>query len=640
MPDTIVETISNAGHPITLLAIDDTDANRYALTRHLRGAGYVVHEAATGLEGLNLAVSQTPDLVILDIRLPDLSGLEVARRLRADERTASIPILHISASFTDPESRAQGLDNGADGYLTHPVDPPMLLATVRALLRARQAERAAQATARAWRATFDAISEGVCVCDPDGKVRRCNRAFRELMHLPYDDVLGHPLPELLPAAQRIAAPPFLQIGPADDASGGLFLFRDQWLRGSAVPIATDAGAVTGVVCVLVDVTRQRETDERIRRSQQLETTGRLAGGVAHEINNLMTIILGYTSLLLRSTADPNGRMDLEQIHRAGHRAVEIARQLLTFSRRHFTQPKIVDVRQLLGGMERTLAHLLGADRAFHLDLGAEPLHTFIDPAELEQTIVNLTLNARDAMTSGEQLTIHARPVRLDAAFSEAHPGITVRHGPYIELTIADTGHGMDAATLTHVFEPFFTTKDVGVGTGLGLSMAYGVVKQADGYIWIDSRPGMGTTIVIHLPRAAAPALAAPPRESLPALDADRGTILLVEDEAALRQLMRRELETAGYDVLEAGDGQEALDKFTPGKIRLILTDIVMPRMSGPTLAETVRASQPDMPILFMSGHASDEIVRRQLLKPGDAFVQKPFKPDDVVRQVQAILRRN
>lgn len=641
MPDAITDRLLRGPSAAKVLVVDDTEANRYAVVRHLQGVGYEIIEASTGRDGLDRARAEMPDLVILDIRLPDMNGFEVARQLRSDDRTVGIPILHISASFSDPQSLVRGLDNGADGYLTHPVEPAVMLASVKALLRVRSAEHEARATARAWRATFDAIDEGVCACDTDGRVIRCNRTFTELLDLTYDKVIGRELSALLPSAQKLPTPPFVRFG-SEDAADGLFALESRWLRGSAAPITDDAGVTTGVVCVLADVTRQRATEERIRRSQQLETTGRLAGGVAHEINNLMTIILGYSSLMLRATIDPGGRTDLEHIHRAGTRAAEIARQLLTFSRRHFTRPTTVDLHALLLGMQRTLEQLLGVTRSLRIELGPEPLCTFIDHAELEQTIVNIVLNARDAMMDGGELTIRVQPVRLDAAFIASHPGMGVRDGMYAELAIADTGHGMDATTLTHMFEPFFTTKGVGAGTGLGLSMAYGVVKQADGYIWADSRLGEGTTITIHLPLKRPTSGMHPTAPLAPTLESGQGTVLVAEDESAVRQLIRRALETVGYDVLEAENGEEGARKFAEArsKIRLVLTDIVMPRMNGPALAKAVRASHPGLPILFMSGHTNDEIVHRQLLGPGEAFLQKPFATDDMVRQVQTMLRQD
>src|SRR5690606_5516275 len=333
--------------------------NRYAVGRHLRASGFEVREAATGLEGLDLARTQLPDLVVLDIRLPDISGLEVTRRLRSDPRTADIPILHISASFTDSESRARGLDNGADGYLTHPVDPLVMLATVRGLLRARAAEREALAMARDWRATFDAIGEGVCITDADGHIVRCNQAFRDLLGPSEDADGGVRIMDLIPGVSVSAENRSLRTSGGSAVAGGEV--ENRWLRVSSVPVPGESGEEPGMVCVVADITRERRSDERLRLSMQLESTGRLAGGVAHEINNMMTVILANAEFALGGLARENPvRADIEGIHQAATRSADVARQLLTFSRRQIVRPMPVDLHALLRKSEGMIRRLLGA----------------------------------------------------------------------------------------------------------------------------------------------------------------------------------------------------------------------------------------------------------------------------------------
>jgi signal transduction histidine kinase len=486
--------------PAVILVVDDTEANRYAIVRHLTAGGFRVEEAASGTAGLQSASSVLPDLIVLDIRLPDMSGLEVTRRIRANERTADIPILHISASFTDAASRARGLDNGADGYLTHPVDPPVMLATVRALLCARDAEREALRRARQWHATFDAIGEGVCITDAGGRIRRCNRAFHELTGLREGGPDGAPpLSELVPGIESIPEPPFIRM-----AGGG----RDsrvevggRWLHVSMVPVAGDAGEADGAVCVLTDLTRERQVDERVRQALQLESTGRLAGGVAHEVNNMMTAILAHTEFALRALVNVDlVRMELEGIHKAATRSAKVARQLLTFSRRQVIQPRVVDVHVLLRDMYDMMHRHLGADRELRFELGAEVPWVVVDPLGLEQILTNLVLNARDAMPHGGTLDVRTANVQLDATMVGRYPEIDVRQGPYVEIAVSDTGYGMGPETLGRIFEPFFTTKEVGKGTGLGLAMVYGMVKQSDGYIWVASEPGQGATFTVQLPQ--------------------------------------------------------------------------------------------------------------------------------------------
>jgi PAS domain S-box-containing protein len=641
MPENVSASIRRASRGATIVVVDDTEANRYAVARHLTGAGYRVVEAANGTDGLRLVREERPALVILDVRLPDFSGFELARRLRADEQTATIPILHISASFTDPESRAQGLENGADGYLTHPVEPAVMLATVRSLLGAREAERQATATARAWRATFDAIAEGVCVVDQLGMVVRCNRAFTEITGRTCDGPVRETLPRLVPNARLRGAAPFVEFVDDGGEPSDLFQLRGRWVRASAEPLADLAGVTQGAVCVFADVTRQRAADERLRQAQQLEVTGRLAGGVAHEINNMMTIILGYSGFVLqRIPAHDPSHADLEQVHRAATRAAEIARQLLTFSRRQPFRPAVLDLAALIEGTARTLHQLIGADRELRLLGGGQPAWIEADAGYLEQVLVNLALNARDAMPDGGVLTVQLDRIELDAHATVSADGGEAIPGPYIRLRVADTGCGMDAETLAHAFEPFFTTKEVGSGTGLGLATVYGIVRQANGFITASSEPGRGSVFTILLPVATPPedlATAGPPRNG--GRSFGRETVLVVEDEPAVLELARRSLEGVGYHVLDAANGRDGLERLRTADppVRLIVSDVVMPGMSGPAFAAAARARSPGVRVLFMSGYTNDEIEHRQLLPSGEHFIAKPFTPAALAERVRELL---
>jgi two-component system, cell cycle sensor histidine kinase and response regulator CckA len=625
------------GTAITVLVIDDSDPHRRAIVRHLKAAGYRVREAATAREGLARAREALPDVIVLDNQLPDLSGFEVTQRLRADEHTAAIPILHLSAGFTEPESQLQDLDSGGDAYLTHPIDPPVLLGSVRAMIRAKRAEQGAHATARAWRATFDAISESVCVTDVGGRIVRYNRAFAELVGLAPTAVRGRALPDVLPPATHVKEPPFVRLGRGSPSEP--FQWGSRWLRGSVAPLPSEEGHAVGAVCVIADVTAQKQADERLRHVQQLETTGRLAGGVAHEINNLMTIILGYSAFLLANMADGQARADLEQIHRAGARAAEIARQLLAYGRRQLTQPTVVEVNYVIRDMHRTLVQLLGPELSVELDLSLEPCRVYIDRTQLEQTVVNLALNARDAMRAGGRLTIRSRVAHLDPAIAAAHPDVEVQDVPYVEVSLTDTGHGMDAETLAHIFEPFYTTKAIGRGTGLGLAMAYGTIKQAGGYIGATSEPGVGSTFTIHLPLSAAPTTRESLPTAIPEFRPSGQTVLIVEDEPAVREVVRRTLAPLGFRVLEAADGAEALRILArPGRrVGLLITDVVMPGLSGPQLAAQVRASYPEVGILLTSGFTDTPTLRKHRLPPGEPLLQKPFAPHQLVAWVEKLL---
>jgi PAS domain S-box-containing protein len=389
--------------------------------------------------------------------------------------------------------------------------------------------------------------------------------------------------------------------------------------------------------VCMDVTDRRGAEERLRQSHRMESVGRLAGGVAHEANNQMSVVIGAADFILRRPDVPDAvRVDVEHIRKAAERTSAVTAQLLAFSRRQILQPVVLDLPSLVTRWESVLRRVMGEDCAVLVRAleGVAPVRA--DPGQLEQALLNLALNARDAMPRGGTLTVEVFSAVLSDAYLSRRPGINVRPGRYVVLAVSDTGHGMDAKTLSHAFEPFFTTKGVGHGTGLGLSTVYGIVKQSDGYVWAYSEPGQGSTFKLYLPAVSrtspAPAASAPP-----AAGPGRGElILVVEDDDGVRWMTRRILVDAGYQVLEAADGASALELFgrDGAAVRLLVTDLVMPGMAGRELADRLAKLRPGIPVLFTSGYTDGEIVRRGLLEPGTAFVQKPFDPDAIVRLVR------
>jgi len=387
-----------------------------------------------------------------------------------------------------------------------------------------------------------------------------------------------------------------------------------------------------------DVTAQRHLEEQLRQSQKMEAVGQLAGGIAHDFNNLLTAILGSTQLLLQNmpSGDPR-REDAEEVRHAGLRAAELTRQLLAFSRRQVLAPKVLELNAVVGNMDRMLRRLLGEDIELvtSLDPGAGAVNA--DPGQLEQVLLNLAVNARDAMPGGGRLSIETARLHLHEEHVERRHRLPP--GDYACLVVTDTGVGMDDATQAHLFEPFFTTKEVGKGTGLGLATVYGIVKQSGGYIWVYSEPGRGTTVKVYLPRvpAATEAPVAPPPPK--AVRGGHETVLLVEDAAPVRTLARRSLEACGYRVLDAADGPSALELSArhPSGIDLLVTDVVMPGMSGRELAERLAPERPEMKVLYTSGYTDDAMVRQGVLNAGVAFLQKPFVPDMLARKVREVL---
>jgi PAS domain S-box-containing protein len=396
--------------------------------------------------------------------------------------------------------------------------------------------------------------------------------------------------------------------------------------------------------LVVDVTEHRQLEEQLRQAQKMEAVGRLAGGVAHDFNNLLTVIKASTGFLLEEldAADPR-REDARHIAEAADRATGLTRQLLAFSRKQILEPQVLDVNAVVANLRPMLARLIGEDVTVEARLGGTAGSIMADVGQLEQVLINLAVNARDAMPDGGRLTMETAEVTIDERGALAHARreqCAVEPGSYVLLTVSDTGIGMSPEVRSRIFEPFFTTKDVGKGTGLGLSTAYGIVKQSGGQIWVYSEPDQGTVFKLYFPRleAAATASIKPSRES-PVGGTE--TVLLVEDEKSVRQLARRILERQGYHVLESENGREALAQATAygGRIHLILTDVVMPELSGRGLVERLTAVRPDAAVIYMSGYTDDDVLRRGMVEPGSRFLQKPFDPKALLRMVREALNR-
>jgi signal transduction histidine kinase/CheY-like chemotaxis protein len=387
-----------------------------------------------------------------------------------------------------------------------------------------------------------------------------------------------------------------------------------------------------------DVTEQRHNEEQLRVAHRMESIGRLAGGIAHDFNNLLTVIINYTAFVMDEAggSDPL-RADLAEIGKAAERAAFLTRQLLAFSRKQVLQPQVLDLNKIVGGMEEMLRRLLGEDIALAVVLCEGLGKVLADPGQVEQVVMNLAVNARDAMPDGGKLTIETACVELDEAHSTQHVG--TRPGPYVMLSVSDSGCGMDERTRTRLFEPFFTTKQTGRGTGLGLATVYGIVKQSGGSICVYSEPGQGTTFKVYLPRelSAKETAGRAPQATTRAAGAE--TILMVEDEEAVRELAKRILGGAGYRVLTAANGGEALlmCERQPGPIHLMLTDVVMPQMNGKELADRLAKLWPDLRVLYMSGYTDDAIVHRGVLDHGTHFIGKPFNAAELTRMVRQVL---
>jgi two-component system cell cycle sensor histidine kinase/response regulator CckA len=493
---------------------------------------------------------------------------------------------------------------------------------------------------------IEQATETVVVTDAHGDIEYVNPAFEAGTGYSRAEAIGHN-PRLLSSGAQDRA--FYEVLWATISSGepwrGRMVNRKKdgtlYTEDATIsPVRDTAGAITAYVAVKRDVTASLAMEAQLLQSQKMEAVGRLAGGIAHDFNNLLSVILSYGEMLLgdMAEADPM-REDMEEIRKAANRAANLTRQLLMFSRQQVVAPKIVDLNEVLTGVDKMLQRILGAD----VELVARPApalgRVFVDPTGMEQVIVNLVVNAHDAMPTGGQLTMETANVELDEAYARAHLG--VKAGPHVMLAVTDTGSGMDAVTLGRVFEPFFTTKEKGKGTGLGLSTVFGIVQQSGGSVWVYSELGKGTAFKIYLPRvdsAAASAGAAEsnwPRPSRPGTE----TVLLVEDDDQVRAVALGILRRNGYVVLEARNGAEALGQSEQydGTIHLLLSDIVMPGMSGAELARCLAKARPDMKVLCMSGYTDDTVVRHGVLEADIAFIQKPITPAALAAKVREVL---
>jgi PAS domain S-box-containing protein len=401
------------------------------------------------------------------------------------------------------------------------------------------------------------------------------------------------------------------------------------------------GVPVGVQGIARDVTERKELEEQLRQAQKIEAVGKLAGGIAHDFNNLLTIINGYGDLTLRRLHEEDPlRVNVEEMRKAGERAAGLTRQLLAFSRKQVLQPKVLDLNGVVTEMEKMLRRLIGEDIELRVALGPGLGSIKADPGQIEQVLLNLAVNARDAMPRGGKLTVSTENVYLDEGYAARH--VAVVPGQYVMLAVSDTGTGMDEQTRARIFEPFFTTKEQGKGTGLGLSTIYGIVKQSGGYIWVDSAPGEGATFRIYLPHATEELEGEPVDAAAVSLPEPRGaTVLLAEDEGALRAIVERILTKRGYRVLAASGGAEALAlaERHDGPIDLLVTDVVMPLMSGQELAHRLVRRRGDVPVLFLTGYSMEAVANHGVLRPGSELLKKPFSPQELAVAVSELLLR-
>ncbi|MEX0893167.1 MAG: ATP-binding protein, partial [Gemmatimonadota bacterium] len=508
------------------------------------------------------------------------------------------------------------------------------------MLRRREAEARLERSEAHFRSLVENISEVIVILDETGVNRYVSPSIEPALGYRPEERVGRSTLELIHPEDRENVRAHLLSGVGETVHFRIRHADGRWRQMEAVGTNMTADpAVAGIMVVARDITERRELEERLQSAQRMEAIGRLAGGVAHDFNNILTGIQGLTHLTLdelpHDTPD-EVRGYLKELDHATSRAADLTRQLLAFSRQQVLQPRVVDLSGTVRALGALLDRLLGGAVELRTELADDGTLVRVDPGQLEQVLLNLAVNARDAMVSGGELMVRTGSVHISPEAAAAYD-YHVEPGRYALLTVVDTGQGMDEEVQRHIFEPFFTTKPQGKGTGLGLSTVYGIVKQSGGYIWVDSAPGRGTTVRVVLPRVEG--TAAEPKAASPPARKGAETILLAEDDDAVRALGRRILGRWGYTVLEAANGQEALERLGGSQVDLLITDLIMPHMGGRELVERVRRSHPGLPVLVMSGYADDRELRAELERSGDVFLGKPFTPDALARAVRDALDR-
>ncbi len=634
---------TSSGKTIEVLMVEDNPGDarllREELAESAASAFGVTH--ATRLEaGLTLLAERPFDLVLLDLQLPDSAGFETFVRARAGAR--GVPIVVLSGT-SDQTLGIAAVHEGAQDYLVKGQTPAGLLErTIRYAIERSQSSLALRESEERYRQFFKDDLAGAFIITGEGRILACNPAFVRMFGFESEEAaIGHLVIPYFPTAQD-AAGLRERVRRERAVRDHQFVLRRRdgttlHVIGNLMGRFQPPDRMIEIKGYLFDDSERKRLEEELRQSQKMESIGRLAGGIAHDFNNLLTAILGYADLLVdHFEADDVRRIEVEEIRRAGLRAAALTSQLLAFSRRQVLQPRVLDLNAVVANMKSMLQRLLGENVTLATDLAAEPCRIKADGGQIEQVIVNLAVNARDAMPSGGTLTLRTLVVRGAAGPSSRPSGPAA--GPSAVLTVEDTGHGIEPALLPHLFEPFFTTKGLGKGTGLGLSTVYGIVKQSEGEIAVDSEIGRGSIFRISFPVADGPAPAAAGAPAAPHA-AGSETILLVEDESAVRAITRRLLQANGYRVLEASGGGEALEvcRRHAGAIDLVLTDLMMPSMGGKELAEKIGKIHPGIRIIFMSGYTEDSLMRRELGQSRLVFLQKPFTAAALASKVRAVL---
>jgi PAS domain S-box-containing protein len=654
----MTDRTESADHTATtrILIVEDVAADAELMTQELRRAGLVVTSRRVQSEAAlrDALHSFMPDIVLSDHTLPQFNARDTLRVVRA--AATHTPVIIVTGSL-DEETAAEYIKAGATDYIVkhhmQRLGPAVrrALALRRALEDAARAEAARARSEQRFRKLVEYSSDVITLLDGAGRIVYSTQAQQPTLGYDQGELVGHRVVDLVHPDDGERAQALLRSVLAPGAAVTRDALRVRHKNGTwrdleiAAVNRLDDPIVEAIVVTYHDVTDRkraeaalRALEEQHRQAQKMEAIGRLASGVAHDFNNLLTAILGSAELLLEDLpADHPGRVEAEETRKAALRAADLTRQLLAFSRQQVLVPQVLDLNAVVTNVDKMLRRVIGEDVELRTVQAPGIDAVRADPGQLEQVLLNLAVNARDAMPRGGELTIETANVDLDAAYVAEHPAATP--GRYVTFAVRDTGTGMDAETQARLFEPFFTTKEKGKGTGLGLATVYGIVKQSGGHISVRSEPGQGTTVTVCLPRVEAPIepITSPARPSGSLRGSE--TILVVEDQEEVRKLTRRILEARGYRVLVAASGADAVGVagHAAAPIDLLLTDIIMPGMSGHEVALLLGPTQPNMRVLFVSGYTDESIVHPEMLDAGRAFLAKPFTAEALARKVREVL---
>ena len=629
-----------------VLHVEDSLQDAKLCSRQLERAGYkpIVDVVASAEEFEKALRDKAYDVVLADFNLPAWSGMAALEALQRDGK--DIPFILVTGTVGE-EVAVECIKRGATDYVLKDRAARLPVAIQRALeeKRIREERRLAERGRDLLAAIVESCDDAIVSADLAGAIVSWNRGAERMYGYLFEEVRGKPITILFPAngGDQIEV-----IREAFANGENLDHYESKGLRkdGAVIDVSVTisricggSGDPEGASMIARDVTEHKRLQREFFVAQKMEAIGRLAAGVAHDFNNLLTVIAGYSSMMLAEMSEDDLKYaGVREIDKAGAKAAALTRQLLAFCRKQVLEPKALNINSIVEDLNRMLRRVIGEDIELFLILDPALGSIKGDPGQIEQVVMNLAVNARDAMARGGRLTIETANVEFDTAFTHRH--IAVSAGSYVMLAVSDTGTGMDGETQARIFEPFFTTKGAGEGTGLGLATVYGIVQQSAGHILVYSEPGRGTIFRIYLPRVQETPLL---RESTaqPALSHGTETILVVEDEDAIRTLVCGVLKKSGYSVLEAKNGAQALLLAEPysGGIDLLISDVVMPSMGGAELAEKLIASRPGIKVLFMSGYADHTLMVDGLLNLNAAFLEKPFVPTTLARKVLEVLGR-